>query len=288
MAKLIELIEKMRDVRAMVVGDAMVDQYLFGRVDRMCPEAPVPVFIAEEVKDYGGGAAHVADQLDALCKQSITCFQPRPHTLKKRFMVGSHMLLRHDTDMVNIALDDEQRIRLFTKTMVPSYDVIVLSDYAKGWLSEKFCKFIIKTAGVPVVVDPKGRLWSKYIGCTAICPNDKEISSSWLGIPHVLHKRGPDGLRLYGPLEGTPPSMDAPIGAGRPVQDFPASARHVYNVTGAGDTVTAVVAAVVAAGGTLQEACILANLAAGFCVGEVGTTVCTRDKLIELVKERKC
>lgn len=278
MSELLDLIDRMYHTRAFVVGDALYDKYVFGRVERICPEAPVPVFIPEETKTVGGGAWHVADQIEALCGPTYACFGS-PISVKTRYQVGAHLVLRVDEDKCPLLQDEAQRVRIFKNLVIDlpnkRVDVVVLSDYDKGWLTEAFCQFIIKWAvhrGIPVVVDPK-KDWAKFEGCTLICPNQGELDRArrhnWPG--DMLIKRGERGLHL---------SV-----AGATSEDFPATARHVYNVTGAGDTVTAVAAVVLGARGTLQQAAILANLAAGWCVGEIGTAVCSRDKLIELVRD---
>ena len=272
-----QIIERLGRVRALTVGDAMIDHYIHGRVERLCPEGPVPIFIPEgKMDNRNGGAGHVADQLEALCETSWT-FHGKPISEKTRFMVGSHLLLRVDEDKVPAATD-AQRIAGLERSLIDAkYDVIVLSDYAKGWLSHTFCRWIIKYAKeheIPVIVDPKGRDWDKYEGCTLICPNVHELKA-WGGenvaqFPFMLLKCGAHGLTLY-----------QPSGA----YEFPAKAKLVFDVTGAGDIVTAVAAATIGAGGTLMQAATLANLAAGWSVGEIGTVVCKKDTLLQLIDE---
>lgn len=286
--KLFNIIEKMKDVRPLIVGDAIIDQYVFGRVDRVCPEGPVPVLTGTTIETRRGGAAHVMEQMDALCLPSAVSFGT-PVSIKTRYMAGSHLLLRVDADKAPL-LDEEQKARALLKVIGAAghASVVVLSDYGKGWLSEQMCQFLIRFAKerkIPVVVDPKGGSWAKYSGCTVICPNDKEVSVPGLGIPFVLHKRGADGLRLYDPVMGPPPPLDAPLGAGRVYLDFPSTTHHVADVTGAGDIVVAVFAGALAAGASMGEAATLANLAAGWSVGEIGTVVCSRETLHALAKE---
>ena len=286
---LTEIVEKMSSVQAFVLGDTMLDEYIFGRVDRMCPEAPVPVFVPEATRFENGGAGHVADQLRALSVDTQINFG-YPTCKKTRYMVGSHMLLRVDRDEKSV-YTPEQEVEGAVNALechkvlrgeilhdgTGRFDVIVLSDYNKGYLSPELCAYVISYARkhkIPVVVDPKSDWW-KFKGATAICPNHKEYGNGILsGLflkmgTAVLEKRGAEGIRLH---------------KAESQQDFPAKAQHVFNVTGAGDTVVAVVAAVLGAGGTLEDGAVLANLAAGYCVGEIGTTVCPKDKLLELIK----
>ena len=258
----LKILENMKDKRILVVGDAMDDIYHFGSVSRICPEAPVPVFVPERTETRAGGAGNVVAQLKDLGCMVRVSYPPR-RSRKTRFMVGSHLLMRMDEDYYNTPSDED--IDLAARLAGDS-DVTVISDYAKGWVSEDMCRAVTK-AGV-TIVDPKGTLWTKYRGCALICPNDQEYLSyaNQNQTFNILWKRGALGMRLL--PEGT---------------DIPAHARRVYDVTGAGDTVVAVVAAAVAAGASYLEAAQIAALAAGYVVGEVGTTTCPLERLKELV-----
>lgn len=280
--KLFNVIEKMKDVRALVVGDAIHDQYVFGNVSRLCPEGPVPVLVSDKIETRRGGAAHVMEQIDALCMPAVISFGT-PVSTKTRYLAGSHLLLRVDADKAPV-FDEEQKARALTAAMGNfKFDVIVLSDYNKGWLTLQMCQFLIEYArqkNIPVVVDPKGSDWRKYVGCTWICPNQVEIeafrdifipSGGKRQFPQVLQKRGADGLKLWTDGSGS--------------VEIPSTAKHVFDVTGAGDTVVAVFAAALAAGGTEVQAAQLANLAAGWTVGEIGTVVCSRETLHDLTRE---
>lgn len=274
--KLFNVIEKMKDVRPLIVGDAIIDQYVFGRVDRICPEGPVPVLTGTTIETRRGGAAHVMEQMDALCMQAVISFGT-PASIKTRYMAGSHLLLRVDADRTPL-LDEEQKARVLLEAIGAfKFDVIVLSDYAKGWLSEQMCQFLVsfaKERKIPLVVDPKGRDWAKYAGCTWICPNQTELAQfngPTARIANLLMKRGADGLSLRTDGSGS--------------VDIPSTAQHVFDVTGAGDVVVAVFAAALAAGATDTQAATLANLAAGWSVGEIGTVVCSRETLHALAKE---
>jgi rfaE bifunctional protein kinase chain/domain len=148
---------------------------------------------------------------------------------------------------------------------------VILSDYGKGLLDEKLCQYFIdfaKRRKIPVFVDPKGPDWSKYHGADWICPNEQEWAghlSRYLDIPKVLRKRGPHGLTI----DDT---------------DFPSAARAVFDVTGAGDTVVAVFAMAICAGADPGSAAQLANIAAGWTVGQVGTVSISFDVLKGLAK----
>jgi D-beta-D-heptose 7-phosphate kinase / D-beta-D-heptose 1-phosphate adenosyltransferase len=261
-----ELLEGFAELTLLVTGDPMTDVYHFGHVDRLSPEAPVPVFIEDSVSRRAGGAANVAAQLRALNIGTVTTFPPYDvWTEKHRYLVGHQQLFRIDND-IHCAAD-------WSRCGSPKgFHALVVSDYNKGaLLGPTIAKQIaaFRAAELPVVVDPKGQDWDRYRGATVICPNHLEFPQFVPFGTRVVEKRGPDGLRLHH-LENPP-------------QNFPSTARHVFDVSGAGDTVTALIAATLAAKGTLEQACELANLAAGYVVGEVGTAVCPLDTLKRLL-----
>jgi bifunctional ADP-heptose synthase (sugar kinase/adenylyltransferase) len=240
-------------LRILVIGDPIADVYHWGHVDRVSPEAPVPVFIEDSVECREGGAWNVAKQMQAL-GVSVGAYwrEDDRSTEKHRYMVGNHQLMRLDRDRC-------VRTTLSFDTAL-DFDAIVISDYAKGHCTPELCQHAIKS-GIPTIVDPKGKDWEKYRGCAVICPNHLEINGND-GF-NIIEKRGAEGLRYNG-------------------IDYPSTARRVYDVTGCGDTVTAVVAACIAKGMDIPSACVIANQAAGYVAGEIGTTVCSIEKLREL------
>lgn len=249
------LIEALSRVKVLVVGDKIEDVYHFGRVDRLSPEAPVPVFIEERIESRRGGADNVAAQLEEFGCTVTTAMGPVSY--KHRYMVGSHQLLRVDEDHVSI---DDLAVDF------DAFDVIVISDYGKGVASESLCKWAVG-CGVPVIVDPKGTNWKKYAGATFICPNEKEYTEARNPDDHnLLIKLGPKGLKIDGEL-------------------IPATAKQVFDVTGAGDTVVATFAAALGAGASHKDAAILANYAAGVAVSKSGTSVCTKEELLTCVSD---
>jgi D-beta-D-heptose 7-phosphate kinase / D-beta-D-heptose 1-phosphate adenosyltransferase len=268
----LDLIEHMKPCVA-VVGDPIRDDYVFGRVERICPEAPVPIFIPERKESRPGGAANVAHQLSVLGCKVVACF-PQKVSVKTRYIADSHLCLRIDEDAeYRPTRNDVLAVREALVAANPQ--AVVLSDYDKGWLSEDMCQEITLSGKYShVIVDPKGYDFNKYRGCQLICPNEEEAHDLAIRahtFPAVLYKRGPLGLRLVMGSWGI---------------DISAEARRVYDVTGAGDTVVAVTAAGIAAGADYEDAAKLANLAAGYVVGEVGTTVCSLDTLKELAYVR--
>jgi rfaE bifunctional protein kinase chain/domain len=272
---LTEIVEAMSKACVVVIGDAITDEYIFCRSERMCPEAPVPVLIPERMEERPGGAMNVVEQLRVLGVHGKGVYGV-PMSTKRRFMVGHQMMMRVDEDAQSTT-----KFEVFVKGLAEhvfgesKIDAIVLSDYAKGTLTPELCQYVIKFAnenGIPVIVDPKGHDWNKYDGAAWVCPNDTEFSTqlydSWGR--SILHKRGANGLAVIYP--------------DREQVALPATARHVFDVTGAGDTVVAVFAAAIATSAPAIHAAQIANIAAGWVVGEVGTTVCPKEKLLELVK----
>lgn len=275
-----EIVERLPSAYVLVIGDPMTDVYRFGHVDRICPEGPVPVFVQDGPdKTRPGGAANVGANVTALRACAYSCFPPS-WSVKVRFMVGSHLLLRQDFDKTYPAsLDDAKGAIAYIASVAPiagGHLAVVLSDYGRGWVNPLMSDLVIdycQRKKIPVLVDPAlGAQWSKYVGCSIVCPNEKEaLDAPYLDpikFPRVLFKKGARGMIL------------SEQGAEHVIS---AKARHVYDVTGAGDTVIATMAAAVAAGATYLEAAELAALAAGHVVGEVGTAVCPLEKLKELV-----
>ena len=256
-----DIIEAWQGKRALVVGDPLIDRYHFGKVERISQEAPVPIFVTEKTEERRGGADNVAANLEALGMEVHTHYPNRPWGIKIRYISGHHQLFRVDEDVKHLPGPPI----LVTKGWA---QVIVISDYAKGYCSRDVCQTLIEHADCPVVVDPKGIDWGKYKGATVCCPNEHERNNAWgIGRPNLI-KRGARGIDLEREDE---------------YLNFPAQAHRIYDVTGCGDVVTAVVAATLAAGGSLEIAAQLANLAAGWAAGEIGTVACSKEQLCELV-----
>jgi D-beta-D-heptose 7-phosphate kinase/D-beta-D-heptose 1-phosphate adenosyltransferase len=274
-SSLADIVDRFSTVRALVIGDAIIDQYHFGRIDRISPEAPVPVFVEDlsKVDTRRGGADNVAHQLEVLGCVVSKAYALR-RSVKHRYMVGHCQVFRID-------LDSSERCDANEFKTDKRPDVIVLSDYAKGFLTETLCRQVIELAleeRIPVVVDPKGSDWSKYRGCTVLCPNESEY--------HKWNKEDqPDALLLKCGSKGM---KFIDYAHGYDIDDcteIPATARHVYDVTGAGDVVVALVAAALGVGCDLRRAAHIATHAAGYVVGEVGTAVCPKETLLRLIAE---
>lgn len=270
-ASLAEIVDRFATVSALVIGDAIIDQYHFGRIDRISPEAPVPVFVEDRSETRRGGADNVAHQLEVLGCSVSKAYALR-RSVKHRYMVNHYQVFRVD-------LDSSERCEVNEFKTGERPHVIVLSDYAKGFLTDSLCRQVIELARedhIPVVVDPKGSDWSKYRGCTVLCPNESEYDK-WNkeDEPDVLLlKCGSKGMKLIDYARGH--NIDDCI-------HISATARHVYDVTGAGDVVVALVAAALGVGCDLQRAAHIATHAAGYAVGEVGTAVCPKTTLLDLI-----
>lgn len=308
---------------ALVIGDVMLDRYLMGDVSRISPEAPVPIVLLKNQSERAGGAANVAANLallgikthilgcigeDAEGKTLIQLMQKigintqgmmtsvhRPTIAKTRILGGHQQMMRLDQEN-NAALNAEERedaLQLFTEQLKQKPTVVILSDYDKGLLTASVCQHIIQQChalNIPVLVDPKGRDYSKYIGATALTPNKKETAEACntvIADPELIAKashlkqdlnlkflavtRGEEGITL---IDDTTHHLNA-------------SAKQVFDVSGAGDTVIATLAAGLMHGLTPLNSLSLANSAAGFVVGKVGTVPITRQDLLETLSNEQ-
>jgi D-beta-D-heptose 7-phosphate kinase / D-beta-D-heptose 1-phosphate adenosyltransferase len=302
--------------RILVIGDLMLDRYLWGAVERISPEAPVPVVRIEHRTHSGGGAANVAANLNSLgCQTSlagtigededgrqlldiirssgietgaILAVQDRPTTCKTRILGGRQQMLRLDVeDAEGIGSSLGSTFLAAVEAQIPGSSAVILSDYGKGLLSEFVCQTVIRRAhglGVPVFVDPKGLSYENYSGSDLISPNRSElaaaVSTSAADLELLLKK----GQRLrsqlgIGALAVTLSELGIALLEADGVRRFPAVAREVFDVSGAGDTVIATIAAAVAAGLHLHDAVRLANLAAGTVIAKLGTMPVSSEEL---------
>lgn len=303
-------------VRVLVVGDIMLDRYIWGEVERISPEAPVPVVRALHRSEQPGGAANVAMNIVGLGAQAtlfgfcgedadrtaletclsrsgvesaLTAVGSHPTTCKLRIVGGRQQMLRLDTEQTD-GYPSEAYAALLQRleAALETAHALVLSDYAKGVLSEEFCRQAIAVArrrGIPVLVDPKQRDFSRYRGATAICPNLAELSVA-TGVPAKnVEALLTAGQQLVPALDLSclvATMSDKGMAILREGSRFiaPAVARQVFDVSGAGDTAIATLALSVASGLTMETAVQLANAAAGIVVGKVGTVPVARDELL--------
>lgn len=296
--------------RVLVVGDAMLDRYWFGSVERISPEAPVPVVRVNREEERLGGAANVALNVKTLGAQctlltvvgddepartlrrlleaqgvaTVLGSDPKLYTIVKLRVIGrSQQLIRVDfenqpeTEVLMHMLSDFERV-------LPDHDAVLFSDYGKGGLTHiPRMIALARAAGRPVLVDPKGSDYRRYAGATVITPNRAELAQvigAWadeaqlrerahnlrreLGLTGLLLTRSEEGMTLFDD-------------AGQ--LDVPAQAREVFDVTGAGDTVIATMATLLAAGVPLREAVPVANRAGSIVVGKFGTASVTYEEL---------
>lgn len=305
-----------RHVPVLVIGDVMLDQYVWGEVDRISPEAPVPIVRATLREERPGGAANVAMNLGGLgasvtvvgfaggdreqvalaarladhgITPSLIPVPGVPTTAKMRILSGHQQMMRLDTEPgAEFAVDDYRRLLSRTLVALDGCAAVVLSDYAKGTLTEEICQSVIREARkrrIPVLVDPKSRSFARYRGATAVCPNRKELLAATGEYGYGLTRLLNAGQKLLGALELE--FMAVTLGEkgisvlqrGRQFH-APAIARQVFDVSGAGDTVIAVLALAMACRVPVDAAAHLANIAAGIVVGKVGTASITREELL--------
>ena len=297
-------------LRILVVGDAMLDEYWFGDTSRISPEAPVPVVRTQSKKQRPGGAANVAVNLAALgadtriaavigndhrgvqlrallegCGVCCKLLESGSSTIHKlRVLSRSQQLIRLDSEQI-ISGHEEDFVRLFSEEL-KDVDVVVLSDYGKGTLGDvQDLIALSRKLGVPTIVDPKGQHFERYRGSTVLTPNQGEFESevgAWsdeaefLAKGEALHSsldlgaallvtRGEKGMVLFSG-DGPPLSLGA-------------ESREVFDVTGAGDTVVALLSAGIGSGLLLEEAAALSNLGAGLVVKKIGVATVSPSEL---------
>jgi D-beta-D-heptose 7-phosphate kinase/D-beta-D-heptose 1-phosphate adenosyltransferase len=318
--RLLALLQAARTKRIAVVGDAMLDVYLRGDVERISPEAPVPVVRVKERRYALGGAANVVQNVrglgatcdfiaavgtdagaetlrgmlaaigvDARCIVTIE----RPTTTKTRIVARGQQVVRVDEEEdEDLSPPDAAKLLATLEAAIDQADALVLEDYNKGVLVPDVIQQGIARAtkrGIPVIVDPKYRNFFQYRGATVFKPNRRELEGA-LGaevdldhpdaLPAALARLGVHNLLLTLGDRGM-----ALISSAGDVKRIPTVAREVYDVVGAGDTVTAYLASVLAAGGTPTEASVIANYAAGVEVGKSGAATVSADEVIEAYDE---
>jgi len=304
------MLEKLSQVRLLVVGDVMLDRYWFGEVSRISPEAPVPVVKVERMEERLGGAANVARNAASLGARTtllsvvgdddagralsrlladseiaadLKIDRQIDTTVKLRVIGRQQQLLRIDFETAPSHEVLDAKLAEYERRLADC-DIVILSDYGKGGLTHITEMIrLARVAAKPVLVDPKGDEWDKYAGATVITPNRSELRDvvgRWaseevlfakaeklrgeLGLEALLVTRSEEGMTLF--ADG---------------QTFhqAAQAREVFDVSGAGDTVIATLAVMLAAGADWAEAIRIANVAAGIVVGKLGTAVVTRDEI---------
>ncbi|WP_457621086.1 D-glycero-beta-D-manno-heptose-7-phosphate kinase [Persephonella sp.] len=308
-----EIIKRFPEKKVLVVGDLILDRYLWGEVERISPEAPVPVVDVKRESLNLGGACNVAwniselngkvyiagvvgddlngETLIKMLEESginpvVVKDSNRPTTEKTRIIAVSQQLMRIDREKKDrLSQTVLNRLISSIQGIINEIDAVIVSDYGKGVITRKLMDFL-RTTGKPVFVDPKPSNFSLYKGITIMTPNRKEAYECVkkdrslpverigfeikrkLGIDHLLITLGSEGMALF---------------EGDKITKIPARAKKVYDVTGAGDTVISVLTLAKISGASWQEASSLANYAAGYVVGEIGTAAISRDTLLSIL-----
>jgi rfaE bifunctional protein kinase chain/domain len=309
----VNLISKFPDITVGVIGDIILDKYLWGDVERISPEAPVPVVDVKKETVSLGGASNVANNIASLDAKAymigvvgddenakiienllkskninpvLIKDKSRPTIEKTRIIAVSQQLLRIDReDRSKLPAEIEDKIINEIKNIKDKINVFIVSDYGKGVITQRIMDFI-KSLNKPIFVDPKPSNYQLYKNTTILTPNKKEAYESIkadkntdlefvgrkimsdLELNQLLITLGGEGMALF---------------EGDKILRIPTKAKKVFDVTGAGDTVISVLALARLAGGTWEESASLANTAAGYVVGEIGTATVSRDILIDLI-----
>lgn len=317
------LVKAMENTPVLVIGDVMLDRFVYGQVERISPESPVPVLAVKSEDKMLGGAGNALANLAGLKVQGhiiglvgddeegravkaqvkalgfdandLVVDAARTTIVKTRFLAGHQQLLRTDYERAqNLSEDLQKSILQKAKTLMPKMKMVILSDYGKGMLTPSLIAALMNLAkdhGVKVIVDPKGQDFSIYRGAYAITPNKKELSEATknspvakdeevqiaaekliaeCGIEAVIATRSADGMSV--------------IKVGGEAVHLPGADVEVFDVSGAGDTVIATIAAALAAGSDIVQAAKLANLAGSIVVTKVGTAPIRVRELLEMLE----
>lgn len=316
-----DALDNFPNARVLVIGDIMVDEYIWGKVSRISPEAPVPVVNVTKETLLLGGAANVVNNIRALGgrvslagvigpddmgrkvvhelrrigvdTEGVIVEKERPTTVKTRIVAHSQQMVRYDRESKSIINPDSiQKLVSYLRSRLDAIDAIVISDYSKGVISEDLLKEVLGIAqGKTIVVDPKIGNFPFYSGVTAITPNHHEAAEG-AGI-NINNEK--DVIRAGQAIIERLKCKSVLVTRGEEgmslfeengdVTHIPTVAKEVYDVTGAGDTVISAFTLALAAGAGFKEAAYLSNYAAGIVVGKVGTATVTADEIREVIRE---
>ncbi|MFM9865065.1 MAG: D-glycero-beta-D-manno-heptose-7-phosphate kinase [Micropepsaceae bacterium] len=315
-------IERMAGVKLLVIGDVMLDHFIYGAVERISPEAPIPVLKVEREARMLGGAGNVARNATALgarvsliatvgdddagravvqlagaeaqLSSNLIVLPGRPTTVKTRFVAQGQQLLRSDQeDASAITGDIERRLLEAIEDEISTADAVVISDYAKGTVSATLAQRAIAAAGAagkPIIVDTKAADVLAFRGAQLLTPNARELSAL-TGLPsrsnadvEAASAKLMNDLALGGVVVTRAERGMTAVERGQTAQHLVAEAREVFDVSGAGDTVLATLALALGAGASLHDAATLANVAAGIVVGKTGTAVVRADELLRALR----
>ena len=309
---MIKIVKRFRNKRVLVLGDLMMDKYIWGHVSRISPEAPIPVVVAKNDSSCLGGAGNVGHNLQNLGaspiltgivgrdkegdwirkiapdNRGIFISTKRPTTVKTRIIAHHQHVVRVDMEE-NKPISPQLTDKIHRFIQQEKFDALIISDYNKGLITHSLIQKVLAFAQqkkIPVCVDPKIEHFLSFTPVTLMTPNhleaerfvhhpchsNQEIEKagatilSKISAEYLILKRGEQGLSVFE--------------RGKEALHVPTHAQEVYDVTGAGDTVIAVSSLALLAGATIQEAAMLANIAAGIVVGKLGTATLTSDELI--------
>ena len=314
-------ITKFKELKVLVIGDLMIDEYVWGSVDRISPEAPVPVVSVNRTSFTLGGAGNVVNNLVSmganvsvigtagtgetgklLIKKlkefnvettGIVVESYRPTTRKTRIIASNQQMLRIDNEVTKeIESETFCKLKQLLSEKIPLVDLIIISDYAKGLITEKIIKFVVESAkgyNILTIVDPKGLDFSKYKNVSILTPNKKEAALAsnieiytnddllkagkkllkQINLEKLLITCGKEGMVLF-ELDKAPFIIES-------------EARQVFDVSGAGDTVISILGLALASGATFKQSAIAANTAAAIVVGKVGTATLSTKELSNIL-----
>jgi len=309
--------------RVLILGDVMLDEYMWGAVSRISPEAPVPVVAVQSESVKVGGAGNVATNVAALGGRAtliglvgndaaaerlghelelhgvksdgLVEDRSRPTTIKSRVVAGSQHVVRFDRESdAPVSRAVRAQVIAAVRQRLPEADVLLISDYAKGLVSPGLVREVLALAAryhCMVAVDPKVQNLPLFKGVTMVAPNHHEAAAA----VRLTIRSEADLLRVgqvllrrlkaRGVLITRGEQGMSLFEAGKPVVHIPTVAREVYDVTGAGDTVMGALSLALAAGATMPEAAVIANFAAGVVVGKRGTATVTRAELERALRD---
>jgi D-glycero-beta-D-manno-heptose-7-phosphate kinase len=301
--ELTNILNNFKEKNILVIGDIMLDKYIFGNVERISPEAPVQIVNVKKEKFIPGGAANVANNIAALNAnafmvgvtgndneanillnelkkrnintEGIITDQNKPTTQKVRILGQKQQLLRIDYEKKDyLNKETENKIIAFIKEKIEKIDAIIISDYAKGVITKNLIENIKKIAGNKIIiVDPKPKHKDFYKNTTLITPNLKEAREMADNEENLIKELNTSILVTKGEKGMSLLEKDGNI------TNIPTKAKEVYDVSGAGDTVVATLTLALSSNATLKQAAILANHAAGITVGKIGTSTVTTEEI---------
>jgi len=323
MKRLREVVENFNGKRVLVIGDCMLDEYVYGDCNRISPEAPIPVFLHKETKDFLGGAANVSANIKAvggepliigiigddpqgkrligvlkdknIYDDGIMVSDIRQTTVKTRIVAQNQQMIRIDKEIVKeLSPEETAFVNKKIESLIDSVNSVVISDYGKGMVTRGIFKYLlglINNRDIRTIVDPKVEHFDLYKDVTLITPNHKEASNAVgmnivdnnsmikvglkllenVACDNLLITWGERGMVLF-------QNNIEPI-------FIPATARSVYDVTGAGDTVVAILSLALASGANMEDSSRIANYAGGIVVEKSGTSVVYKEELIKMIEE---